>query len=182
MFDSVRLLVQVIGAPLVLPNKKKTDKPVTQDDLETLKKFKGHCALLYTLHHAQGTTGGAAVCCCRVPLQVLGISDIYHLGYHCELQRKVRHWAAELATYHFCKQNARARELCRFLTDSRHFWLGCTKLPCDFPISQGLQLLYCAEMGYYLQVTLPAAQVQLALQIAVFQMTVLCCIHRGFPV
>ena len=154
----MRLLVQVIGAPLVLPNKKKTDKPVTQDDLETLKKFKGHCALLYTLHHAQGTTGGAAVCCCRVSLQVLGISDIYHLGYHRELQRKVRHWAAELAMYHFCKQNARARELCRFLTDSRHFWLGCTKLPCDFPISQGLQLLYCAEMGYYLQVTLPAAQ------------------------
>jgi len=96
VFDSVRLLVQVIGAPLVLPNKKKTDKPVTQDDLETLKKFKGHCALLYTLHHAQGTTGGAAVCCCRVPLQALSISDIYHLGYHCELQRKVRRRSTEV--------------------------------------------------------------------------------------
>ncbi len=56
VFESVRLLVQVIGAPLVLPNKKKTDKPVTQDDLETLKKFKGHCSVLYVFGDAQRTT------------------------------------------------------------------------------------------------------------------------------
>ena len=42
--------------------------------------------------------------------------------------------------------------LCRFLTDTRYYWLGCTKLPCDFFVSQGLYLLYCAEMGYYMQV------------------------------
>ncbi|DBB03589.1 hypothetical protein WJX82_004993 [Trebouxia sp. C0006] len=95
-------LFQVIGAPLVLPNKKKTDKPVTQDDLETLKKFK---------------------------------ESLFKFSVYLTFTI----WAITVSYKE------------KFLTDSRHFWLGCTKLPCDFPISQGLQLLYCAEMGYYLQ-------------------------------
>lgn len=39
-----------------------------------------------------------------------------------------------------------------FLTDTKYYWLGCTKLPCNFAITKGLWLLYCAQMGYYLQV------------------------------
>lgn len=43
--------------------------------------------------------------------------------------------------------------LCRFFTDSKYFWLGCTQLPCDFEVSQGIRLLYCLEMGFYAAVS-----------------------------
>lgn len=42
--------LQAVGAPLVLPNTKKTDKAVAEDDLQTLKKFKG--ALSWFAHIA----------------------------------------------------------------------------------------------------------------------------------
>lgn len=34
-------LLQIVAAPLVLPNYKKTDAVATEDDRVTLKKFKG---------------------------------------------------------------------------------------------------------------------------------------------
>lgn len=56
--------------------------------------------------------------------------------------------------------------LCRFLTDTRYYWIGCTKLPCDFFVSQGLYLLYCAEMGYYMQVLVMQRDLMLLQKVA----------------
>ena len=40
----------------------------------------------------------------------------------------------------------------RFFTDTRYFWLGCTRFPpCNYLVSRGLRLLYCLQMGFYLQ-------------------------------
>lgn len=39
-----------------------------------------------------------------------------------------------------------------WFSDSRHFWLGCTRLPCDLYVSKGLLLFYCVEIGFYIQV------------------------------
>lgn len=95
-------LFQWIGAPLVLPNTKKTDKPVTEDDQQTLKKFK---------------------------------ESLFKFSVYLALAT----WAIVVSH----KES--------FLHDTKYYWLGCTRLPCDFAISRGLQLLYCAEMGYYIQ-------------------------------
>lgn len=39
-----------------------------------------------------------------------------------------------------------------WFTDSRYWWLGCTRFPpCNLPVSRGLLLFYCAETGFYLQ-------------------------------
>ncbi|KAK9821601.1 hypothetical protein WJX81_004562 [Elliptochloris bilobata] len=40
----------------------------------------------------------------------------------------------------------------RFFSDTRYFWLGCTRFPpCTYPVSRGLRLLYSLQMGFYLQ-------------------------------
>lgn len=37
-------------------------------------------------------------------------------------------------------------------TDSRFWWLGCTRFPpCNLPVSRGVLLFYCLETGFYLQ-------------------------------
>lgn len=95
-------LFEFVGARLVLPNYKKTDAVVTEDDRQTLTKFK-ESAFKFVVY---------------LSLTLWEISVSY-------------------------KEN--------FLTDTRYYWLGCTKLPCDFAISPGLLLLYCAQMGYYIQ-------------------------------
>ncbi|GLC47300.1 hypothetical protein PLESTB_001742600 [Pleodorina starrii] len=39
-----------------------------------------------------------------------------------------------------------------WFTDSRYWWLGCTRFPpCNLPVSRGVLLFYCAETGFYLQ-------------------------------
>jgi hypothetical protein len=39
-----------------------------------------------------------------------------------------------------------------WFTDSRYWWLGCTKFPpCNLPVSRGVLLFYCAETGFYIQ-------------------------------
>ncbi|GIL87382.1 hypothetical protein Vretimale_1689 [Volvox reticuliferus] len=39
-----------------------------------------------------------------------------------------------------------------WFTDSRYWWLGCTRFPpCNLPVSRGVLLFYCAEAGFYLQ-------------------------------
>lgn len=32
-------------------------------------------------------------------------------------------------------------------------WTGCSGLPCEFDLPKGVRLLYCLEMGYYIQVS-----------------------------
>jgi len=95
-------IFQAVGAPLVLPNTKKTDQPVAEDDLQTLKKFK---------------------------------ESFFKMTIYLTFTI----WAVSVSYKE------------KFLTDTKYYWLGCTKLPCDFFVSQGLYLLYCAEMGYYMQ-------------------------------
>ncbi|CAD7697323.1 unnamed protein product [Ostreobium quekettii] len=38
-----------------------------------------------------------------------------------------------------------------WFTSTRHFWLGCTALPCNTSVSAGVLLLYTVEAAYYLQ-------------------------------
>lgn len=38
-----------------------------------------------------------------------------------------------------------------WLYDTKYYWLGCTKLPCDFFVSKKLLLFYCVETGFYIQ-------------------------------
>ncbi|GMH45715.1 hypothetical protein BSKO_13678 [Bryopsis sp. KO-2023] len=38
-----------------------------------------------------------------------------------------------------------------WFADTRHFWIGCTQLPCEQQLTTGLVLLYTIEMGFYLQ-------------------------------
>lgn len=38
-----------------------------------------------------------------------------------------------------------------WFTSTTHFWLGCTQLPCDKHIPQGVLLLYVLQSAYYLQ-------------------------------
>ncbi|EFJ44272.1 hypothetical protein VOLCADRAFT_106486 [Volvox carteri f. nagariensis] len=39
-----------------------------------------------------------------------------------------------------------------WFTDSRYWWLGCSRFPpCNLPVSRGVLLFYCAETGFYLQ-------------------------------
>jgi hypothetical protein len=38
-----------------------------------------------------------------------------------------------------------------WFTDTRHFWIGCTRLPCDLFVSKKLLLFYCVETGFYMQ-------------------------------
>jgi len=48
----------------------------------------------------------------------------------------------------------------RFFTDTRYFWLGCTRFPpCNYPVSRSLRLLYCLQLGFYLQAWAPAGKV-----------------------
>ena len=44
--------------------------------------------------------------------------------------------------------------LCRYFTDTRQFWQGCTSFPpCNFPaIPRGLRFLIALELGFYLDV------------------------------
>lgn len=46
----------------------------------------------------------------------------------------------------------RATPHCRWFTRSRAMWEGCTRLPCDYDVPAGVRLVYCLEMGHYLQV------------------------------
>ena len=74
------------------------------------------------------------------------------MGNHCELQGEVSpdNAVSQQLAVHSC-----SLMMCSFLNDTRYYWIGCTRLPCDFAITRGLWLLYCAQMGYYIQVTLP---------------------------
>eukprot|EP00803_Ostreobium_quekettii_P010879 evm.model.scf_4697.1 EVM.evm.TU.scf_4697.1 scf_4697:2193-4458(-) len=38
-----------------------------------------------------------------------------------------------------------------WFTSTAHFWLGCTRLPCDFSVPAGVLLLYAVEAAYYVQ-------------------------------
>lgn len=38
-----------------------------------------------------------------------------------------------------------------WFTDSRRFWLGCTRVPCPFDVPLAILLFYCAETGFYIQ-------------------------------
>jgi hypothetical protein len=38
-----------------------------------------------------------------------------------------------------------------WFTDTKHFWIGCTKLPCELFVSKKLLLFYCVETGFYIQ-------------------------------
>lgn len=40
----------------------------------------------------------------------------------------------------------------RWFTRSRAMWEGCTRIPCDYDVPKGVRLVYCLEMGHYLQV------------------------------
>jgi hypothetical protein len=33
-------------------------------------------------------------------------------------------------------------------------WEGCTQIPCNYVVPAGIRLVYCLEMGFYLQVGL----------------------------
>ena len=46
---------------------------------------------------------------------------------------------------------------CRYFTDTRQFWEGCTSFPpCNFPvIPRGLRFLIALELGFYLDVRFP---------------------------
>ena len=62
--------------------------------------------------------------------------------------------------------------LCRYFTDTRQFWQGCTSFPpCNFPaIPRGLRFLIALELGFYLDVrstfrTLLQSWVQAASQV-----------------
>lgn len=33
-------------------------------------------------------------------------------------------------------------------------WEGCTQIPCNYAVPAGIRLVYCLEMGFYLQVGL----------------------------
>ena len=35
-------------------------------------------------------------------------------------------------------------------------WEGCTQIPCNYVVPAGIRLVYCLEMGFYLQVGLAA--------------------------
>jgi ceramide synthetase len=38
-----------------------------------------------------------------------------------------------------------------WFTDTKHFWIGCTQLPCELFVSKKLLLFYCVETGFYIQ-------------------------------
>ncbi len=40
----------------------------------------------------------------------------------------------------------------RWFTRSRALWEGCTQLPCNYEVPKAVRLVYCLEMGHYLQV------------------------------
>jgi hypothetical protein len=40
----------------------------------------------------------------------------------------------------------------RWFTRSRAMWEGCTRIPCDYDVPAGVRLVYCLEMGFYMQV------------------------------
>ena len=50
--------------------------------------------------------------------------------------------------------HARGWSFCRWFWDTRLLWEDCHRLPCDSSTPPLVRLLYCLEMGYYLQVSL----------------------------
>eukprot|EP00208_Stichococcus_sp_RCC1054_P000408 CAMPEP_0206138104 /NCGR_PEP_ID=MMETSP1473-20131121/3074_1 /ASSEMBLY_ACC=CAM_ASM_001109 /TAXON_ID=1461547 /ORGANISM="Stichococcus sp, Strain RCC1054" /LENGTH=293 /DNA_ID=CAMNT_0053531433 /DNA_START=347 /DNA_END=1229 /DNA_ORIENTATION=+ len=38
-----------------------------------------------------------------------------------------------------------------WLRNTRGFWEGCTRLPCDFAVSNAVRIVYIVEMGFYIQ-------------------------------
>ncbi len=44
--------------------------------------------------------------------------------------------------------------MCSWFWDTRLLWADCYQLPCNMATPPLVRVLYCVEMGYYLQVTL----------------------------
>jgi ceramide synthetase len=38
-----------------------------------------------------------------------------------------------------------------WFTDTKHFWIGCSRVPCELFVSKKLLLFYCVAAGFYLQ-------------------------------